>query len=372
MASSRTRSSREVAHRAARTAALLLLVASPAWPANPAPPIATFSIVACDSVAEEWGVAVQSRFLAVGAVVPYAKADDGAVASQAWGNPNFGPQALELMSRGLSADSALRTILAADTSREYRQVGIVDAAGRAATFTGKLCQAWAGGVAGKGYCVQGNILAGDSVIEGMAAAFDTTTGPLAHRLIAALRGGQHYGGDKRGMQSAAILVVSKDGGYSGFNDRMIDLRVDDHAEPIGELERLLALHERTFGAGAYVRTGLAAKKEGKREKAELLLTRAMEIAERGNDDPQLLNAIAWEFAVSDHRLPEALRLATRAVALAPDDANILDTQAECYARLGDYQRAVAIERKALGIATNADFEKKIKEWEKKRSKSYRP
>ncbi|HTY07785.1 MAG TPA: DUF1028 domain-containing protein, partial [Candidatus Edwardsbacteria bacterium] len=271
--------------------------------------------MAYDPVAEEWGVAVQSRFLAVGAVVPYAQAGIGAIASQAWGNPNFGPQALELLSAGISADSAMKVILAADTSREYRQVGIVDGKGNAATFTGKLCQSWAGGITGKGFCVQGNILAGDSVVKGMAAAFEVSAGPLSHRLIAALYGGQKYGGDKRGMQSAAILVVSKDGGYSGFDDRMIDLRVDDHKEPIKELERLLVLHEKTFGASACVRVALIAKKEGKNEKSELLLARAMAIAEQNNDDPQLLNSIAWEFAISDYRLKDALRLAEKAVAL---------------------------------------------------------
>jgi uncharacterized Ntn-hydrolase superfamily protein len=351
---------------------LLLRCAGPAWCGSTAPqPIATFSIVAYDSLAEEWGVAVQSRFLAVGAVVPCAKADVGAVASQAWGNPNFGPQALEMMSRGISADSALQTVLAADSNREYRQVGIVDWNGRAATFTGQLCQAWAGGITGRGYCVQGNILAGDSVVKGMAAAFEGADGPLARRLIAALHGGQRYGGDKRGMQSAALLVVSKDGGYSGFNDRMIDLRVDDHSEPIKELERLLDLHDKTFGAGAYVRIGLAAKREGKRDQAELLMARAMAVAERSNDDPQLLNAIAWEFAISDHRLPDALRLATRAVALAPNDADILDTQAECYARLGDYRKAVEVERRAWGLSGNADFKRKIDEWKRKITRPYR-
>jgi len=313
-------------------------------------------------------VAVQSKFLAVGAVVPYAQAGAGAVASQAWGNPNFGPQALELLSRGAPADSALKIVLAADSNREYRQVGMVDRQGRSASFTGRLCQAWAGGIAGANYCVQGNILAGDSVVTGMALAFDTSTGPLAQRLIAALRGGQRYGGDRRGMQSAALLVVARNGGYSGFNDRMVDLRVDDHPKPIEELERLQGLQERTFGGSAYVRIGLLAKKEGKPEKARLALARAMEIAERHGDDPGLLNEVAWEFAINDYRLRDALRMAERAARLAPDDANILDTWAECFARLGDFKKAVEIERKALANAKNAEFERKIKEWSAKRQK----
>jgi len=327
--------------------------------------IATYSIVAFDPAAEEWGVAVQSKFLAVGAVVPHARAGAGAVASQAWGNPNFGPQALDLMSAGVPADSALRTVLAADSNREYRQLGMVDAQGRTATFTGRDCQPWAGGLTGKYYCVQGNILAGDSVVDGMADAFDSSTGLLSRRLIAALAGGQRCGGDRRGMQSAALLVVSRHGGYSGFNDRMVDLRVDDHPRPIEELERLLDLHERAFGAGAYVRIGLAARIVGQQERSELALTRAMEMAERNGDDPQLLNEVAWEFATHGYRLDGALRMAEKASTLAPGDANILDTWAECHARLGNFRKAVELEKKACAISRSPEFAKKLKEWKKK-------
>lgn len=330
--------------------------------------IATFSIVACDPAAEEWGVAVQSKFLAVGAVVPYAKAGVGAVASQAWGNPNFGPQALEIMAEGAAADSTLRAVLAADTNREYRQVGLVDRKGRAATFTGKNCQPWAGGLAGPGYCAQGNILANDSVVIGMARAFESAPGPLARRLMAALAAGQKHGGDRRGRQSAALLVVSEGGGYSGFNDRMVDLRVDDHPDPIAELERLLSQHERTFGGGAYVRIGMAARREGKAAKAELALARAMEIAERYGDDPNLLNAVAWEFAIGGYRIEDALRMAEKAAFLAPRDANILDTWAECHARLGHFRKAVEIERKAYEISQNPEFGAKLEFWRKKAKK----
>lgn len=342
----------------------VLIVVWTSVAAGGAEPIATYSIVVHDPASEEWGVAVQSKFLAVGAVVPYAKAGAGAVASQAWGNPNFGPLMLELMADGISADSAIRAVLAADSNREYRQVGAVDAKGNAATFTGRNCQPWAGGMTGDNYCVQGNILAGDSVVIGMARGFESASGPLAHRLISALAGGQRYGGDKRGMQSAAVLVVSSGGGYSGFNDRMVDLRVDDHPDPIAELERLLALHERTFGGGAYVRIGLAARREGNHAKAELALSRAMEIAEKYGDDPNLLNAVAWEFAVNDYRLKDALRMAERAASLAPQDANILDTWAECLARLGDYKKAMEIEARAYDISKSPDFAAKLKAWRK--------
>lgn len=347
---------------------LVLLAMAATVAAGGGGPIATYSIVARDPASEEWGVAVQSKFLAVGAVVPYAQAGSGAVASQAWGNPNFGPQSLEFLTQGLSADSALKLILSADSNREYRQVGMVDRYGRAATFTGRKCQPWAGGLVGDNYCVQGNILAGDSVVIGMARAFEGSSGPLAHRLILALAGGQKHGGDRRGMQSAALLVVSQGGGYSGFNDRMIDLRVDDHPDPIAELDRLLTLHEKTFGGGAYVRIGMSARREGKLAKAELALSRAMEIAERYGDDPNLLNAVAWEFAINDYRLQDALRMAKKAASLAPDDANILDTWAECHARLGEYLKAVEIERKAYALSKSQEFDAKIREWKKKAPK----
>lgn len=345
------------------TIAMLAMAASVA--AGGGEPIATYSIVAHDPAAEEWGVAVQSRFLAVGAVVPYARAGVGAVASQAWGDPNLGLRALELMAGGAAADSALIYALAPDSNREYRQLGVVDAEGRSATFTGRHCQPWAGGMAGENYCVQGNILAGDSVAIGMAKAFENASGPLANRLISALAGGQKHGGDRRGMQSAALLVVSRGGGYSGFNDRMVDLRVDDHSDPISELERLLSLHERTFGGGAYVRIGMSARREGRQARSELALSRAMGIAEKNGDDPDLLNAVAWEFAINNYRLEDALRMAEKAAALAPDNANILDTWAECHARLGNFKRAVEIESRAYRISKNPEFAAKLKQWGKR-------
>jgi uncharacterized Ntn-hydrolase superfamily protein len=342
-----------------------LLAASASVASGAGEPIATYSIVAHDPVAEEWGVAVQSRFLAVGAVVPYAKAGVGAAASQAWGDPNLGLRALDLMAGGDAADSALKHVLAPDSNREHRQVGMVDTEGRAATFTGRNCQPWAGGMTGDDYCVQGNILAGDSVVIGMARAFESTSGPLAHRLISALAGGQRYGGDKRGMQSAALLVVSQGGGYSGFNDRMVDLRVDDHPDPIAELDRLLALHERTFGGEACLRIGLAARREGKHAKAELALSRAMGIAEKYGDDPNLLNAVAWELAINDYRLGDALRMAEKAASLSPRDANVLDTWAECHARMGNFRMAVDLEKKAYKLSKDPEFARKLREWKKR-------
>ena len=210
-------------------------------------PVATFSIVAFDPETKDLGIAVQSKFLAVGAVVPWAKAGVGAIATQSWANTSFGPKGLAMLREGKSAQETLDALLAADEGRERRQVGIVDAKGRAVTFTGKRCMAHASGIAKANYCVQGNILASREVVEAMAKGFEETKGPLAWRLIQALAAGQKAGGDKRGRQSAALYVVRARGGYSGFNDRYRDLRVDDHAKPIEELARIYRLHERTFG-----------------------------------------------------------------------------------------------------------------------------
>jgi len=209
--------------------------------------LSTFSIVAFDPEAEEWGVAVQSKFLAVGPVVPWAQAKVGAIATQAYANTSYGPRGLELLRSGLSAQEALERLISEDESREQRQVGIVDAEGRAAAFTGKECYAWAGHTVGEGYACQGNILVGEAVVASMAEAFERTKGSLAERLIASLRAGQKSGGDRRGQQSAALLVVKEKGGYGGFTDRLIDLRVDDHPQPIEELARLLKLQQLYFG-----------------------------------------------------------------------------------------------------------------------------
>jgi uncharacterized Ntn-hydrolase superfamily protein len=208
--------------------------------------VATFSIVACDPQTKELGIAVQSKFIAVGAVVPWAKAGVGAVATQSYANTTFGPRGLELLEKGLSPDDVLAKLLEGDGGRERRQVGVVDARGRSATFTGKQCHGWAGGVAGENFCAQGNILAGEAVVKGMEKAYREAPGDLGDRLIAALQAGQEAGGDTRGMQSAALLIVREGWGYGGFNDRYRDLRVDDHPEPIKELKRVYEVHRRTF------------------------------------------------------------------------------------------------------------------------------
>lgn len=193
-------------------------------------------------------MAVESKFLAVGAVVPWAEAKVGAIATQAYANTSYGPRGLAMLKLGFSAQETLKKLIEKDEGRDHRQIGIVDAQGRAAAYTGKECYEWAGHIIGNGYAVQGNILVSRKTVEAMAEAFEATEGPLAKRLLEALRAGQRAGGDRRGQQSAAIIVVKERGGYSEFNDRMIDLRVDDHPAPIEELARLLELRELYFGA----------------------------------------------------------------------------------------------------------------------------
>jgi uncharacterized Ntn-hydrolase superfamily protein len=218
---------------------LLLLSCSFSQTPPQSQPVSTFSIVARDSATGEFGVAVASRFFAVGGVVPWAKAGIGAVATQSFANTTFGWRGLDLLQRGATPDEALKILLRADDDRERRQVGIVAADGKSVTYTGKGCLAWAGGRSGPNYAIQGNILAGEAVVTGMERAFLETKGTLADRPYAALVAGDANGGDARGRQSAAMLVVKEGAGYGGFTDRAIDIRVDDNLDPFKELGRLL-------------------------------------------------------------------------------------------------------------------------------------
>lgn len=210
-------------------------------------PIATFSVVGRDPITGDLGVAVQSKFLAVGAVVPWARARVGAIATQSYANTTYGPEGLKLLAKGgLSAQEVLNRLIAADEERHLRQVGVVDAKGQAAAYTGEECLQWAGHIVGQDYACQGNILVSEDTVQAMARTFETVQGELANRLVAALEAGQAAGGDSRGRQSASLLVVREKGGYGGFNDRYIDLRVDDHPTPIQALKRLLDLHRLYF------------------------------------------------------------------------------------------------------------------------------
>lgn len=210
--------------------------------------VATYSICACDLEAGQWGVATQSKFLAVGSVVPWAEPHVGAIATQAYANPRYGPEGLALLRKGMSAADAVARLTGADEGRAHRQLGVVDGTGRAATFTGEECHAWAGGRTGDGYAVQGNILVSGATVDALAETFETSAGaPLARRLLDCLDAAEAAGGDSRGRQSAALVVVERDGGYAGLSDLVADLRVDDHPDPLGELRRLHGLHDTLFG-----------------------------------------------------------------------------------------------------------------------------
>ena len=206
----------------------------------------TFSIVAFDPANGDLGVAVQSKFPNVGVSIPFAKAGVGAVATQCYCNTSYGPRGLALLENGASPEQAAAILTGNDAQRDYRQLGIIDVRGRAASFTGANCFDWAGSLQGTCCAAQGNTLAGPRVVEAMVRTFETTPGPLAVRLMAALQAGQATGGDRRGQQSAALKVVRAGGGYGGFDDRYVDISVYDHPTPIVELERLYAIHRLTY------------------------------------------------------------------------------------------------------------------------------
>jgi uncharacterized Ntn-hydrolase superfamily protein len=212
------------------------------------PVVATYSICACDLEARQWGVAVQSKFLAVGCIVPWAEPLVGAVATQSWANPRYGPDGLALLRTGMPAEEVVTHLTDADEDRAQRQLGVVDGQGRSASYTGAECHAWAGHRTGAGYAAQGNILVSGETVDALAEAFETSAGqPLAERLLACLDAAQAAGGDSRGQQSAAIFVVGPEQGFAGLSDVFVDLRVDDHPRPLEELRRLFGIHQELFG-----------------------------------------------------------------------------------------------------------------------------
>ena len=209
--------------------------------------VATYSIAACDLDAGQCGVATQSKFLGVGSVVPWAEPQVGAIATQAYANPRYGPEGLALLRDGLSAEKVVERLTSGDDGRDHRQLGIVDREGRAATFTGSECMEWAGGRTGPCYAAQGNILVSAETVDAIAETFESSSGPLVERLLDCLDAAQAAGGDRRGQQSAAVLIVEKDGGYAGLSDAVVDLRVDEHPKPLEELRRIYAEHQAIFG-----------------------------------------------------------------------------------------------------------------------------
>jgi len=283
--------------------ALFFLISQAAFgQSNSRDVVATYSIVALDSVTGDLGVAVQSKFLGVGAVVPYAMAGVGAVATQASANTTFGPRALTMLldSEKTTAQQVVEAMIRDDSDRNHRQLGIVDADGNAYAYTGSACQPYAGHVIGRGYAVQGNILAGEQVVKAMAHTFELSQGDLADRLLAALDAGENAGGDKRGRQSAALLVVRDAGGYGGFNDRYVDIRVDDDSLPLVALRRIYEKWKGTFLLDARMRTIDEFNRERKfdaaREEMKRLAAMFNDQLKLRPDDPDLLNSIAWTLA----------------------------------------------------------------------------
>ncbi len=313
----------------------------------------TFSIVAYDSLTQELGVAVESKYFSVGRTVPWAEAGVGAVATQANVNASYGPKALSMLRSGMAPADILHALAATDSLWDSRQLGIADARGRVATWTGPRCNTWAGGEAGVGFVCQGNILAGPAVVANMAKAFRETRGELAERLVAALEAAQAAGGDKRGQQSAALIVVRPSATHPEYAHRYVDLHIEDHATPIRELRRLWQIHQGFHGAGAHMdfadeyqaagRADLAARE---RERVHETLVRALG---RGERDASLLNGLAWSCAVHDLQLPDALRAADRAATLEPKSTDILDTLAEICFRMGDHARAIQVETRAATL-----------------------
>jgi uncharacterized Ntn-hydrolase superfamily protein len=323
--------------------------------------IGTFSIVAIDSLTGEIGVAVQSKAFGVGGAVAWAEAGAGAVATQASTNMSFGPRGLELLGAGLTSEQVLGILLDGDEGRENRQVGIIDTRGRPANFTGSSCLDWAGGLTGRDYACQGNILASEVVVTAMAEAFETTGGELADRLLAALVAAQAAGGDKRGMQSAAILVVRPSEAYPEYEHRYVDLRVEDHEDPINELKRLYEIHRKSDLLQAHIRYAEMYDAEGDepmadRERAIVgeMLAGALE---EEPDDADYLNNLAWFCATGNVFLPEALEAARRAVALEPEAAYIIDTLAETQFRMGSVEEAITTIERAIELDPESAYYK---------------
>ncbi len=325
----------------------------------------TFSIAAVDTATAEFGIAVASRVLDVGYIVPWIEPAIGAVATQALANPYLGRWALEEMEKGKTADEVLKIIIDRDSTPEERQVGIVDAKGNAAAFTGKNTLSWAGHRTEAGVSIQGNILAGPEVINCMFEKFQKTEGPLAERLLAALEAGEAAGGDRRGKQSAALYVWRKRGGYQGANDQLVILKVVDNPEPVKELRREYELWQYAFLAPAYIR--LATEEQDRTsiflDRAHALLVKALN---SNMDNAEVYNSLAWEFALRKVYPEEVITAAERAHKLDPDDPNIMDTLAEAYYAAGDYKKAIHWERSALKIEPNNKFFQKQLERFKKR------
>lgn len=319
----------------------------------------TFSIVAYDPATQELGIAVQSRAFSVGAGVPWAEAGVGAIATQASTNESFGPRGLALLREGLSAQETLDRLIESDEGRDHRQLGVVDARGNAANWTGASCMDWAGDLEEPGLSIQGNILASAEVIAAMQRAFHAEAGELSEKLIAALHAAQAAGGDKRGMQSAALLVVRPSEEYPEYRTRYVELRVEDHPTPIDELERVFRIHQASDllraharYASWYERQGDAEAAAGERDRIGATLRATLA---RDDASASTLNSLAWYCATAEIYLEEALRAARRAAELEPENSGILDTLAETEFRMGDVEAALATIDRALRLDPEDEY-----------------
>lgn len=324
-----------------------------------ADPEGTFSIVAYDSVTQELGVAVQSKYFSVGTTVPWARAGVGAVATQANVNPSLGPEALSLLATGMPAPDVMRALAASDSGWDGRQVGIVDAQGRSATWTGKRCLDWAGGESGPGFACQGNILAGPAVVAGMAKAFRATPGELGERLVAAIEAAEAAGGDKRGMQSAALIITRPSPTNPEWRERYVDLRVEDSKDPIKELRRVWQIDQGFHLANAHLAYAAQYEASGRADLARMERERVGETLKRalgrGERDASILNGLAWACATSDLYLPEALQAAQRASEVEPRNVDILDTLAEVHFRMGNAAKAIEVESRAATLDPKSQY-----------------
>jgi uncharacterized Ntn-hydrolase superfamily protein len=307
----------------------------------------TFSIVAMDTLTGEYGVAVASKVLDVGYIVPWGEPGVGAVATQAQTNAMFGPDGLDLLRDGASAEEVLEELLELDPEREVRQLGIVDSRGGSASFTGSETMDWAGSITGPAYAIQGNILTGPEVVTDMEQAFLQEDGPLGDRLLAALLAGDAAGGDSRGRQSAAMVIYREGGGYQESSDLLVDIRVADSQDPLGDLERIYSKWCMWFVFPVYI--------DAEYPETEYALDIMDDYVESGDIDAQDLNGLAWELATRKLYPERAVEIALMAIEMEPEDANIMDTVAESYYSLGDFDRAVEWESKALDLEPDNVF-----------------
>lgn len=301
----------------------------------------TFSIVAMDTLTGEYGVAVASKVLDVGYIVPWGEPGTGAVVTQAQTNALFGPEGLEILRTGASAKETMDRLLESDSDREVRQLGIVDADGNSASFTGNETLDWAGSITGPGYAIQGNILTGPEVVEEMERAYLTEEGSLGDRLLAALLAGDAAGGDSRGRQSAAMIVFRENGGYQGCNDLLVDIRVADSEDPLGDLQRIYSEWCMWYVFPVYIDAGSP--------EIEYAIDVMDDYLESDDLDAQTLNGLAWELAIRNLYPEKAVEIALMAVEMEPEDPNIMDTLAESYFAGCEFEKAVEWEQKALEL-----------------------